>query len=341
MNPASRFPFSIVGGETIYRLVHEDLMGCIDVVRRAYLAHAEGRSVNPPSFFLRFQDRPNARIIALPTHLSDPWDVSGIKWIASYPDNISKGYPRASAVLIINNHDDGYPLACLEASIISAARTAASAVLAAHHLVEVGHHVRALGIVGTGFIARYVYRFLVGTGWEIDHVHLYDRALAESRRFAAQVCEPGRHDVISVAPDISSLLKNCDLILFATVAASPHVADPADFTRRPVILHLSLRDLAPELLLQSCNLVDDVDHVMQAETSLHLAERLTGRRDFVTGTLAQVILGECQVDHSRTVVFSPFGLGALDLAVGKWVYDRACEVGERLVVDDFFYDLER
>lgn len=341
MNSSSSFPFSIVSGRTVHRLIHEDLPGCIDVVRNAYLAHARGNSVNPPSFFLRFPDKPNARIIALPAHLAGQWDVSGIKWIASYPDNIRKGIPRASAVLIINSHEHGYPLACLEASIISAARTAASAVLAAHHMGDGIHKVRALGIVGTGFIARYVYRFLVGTGWEIENVHLFDSDPTESQRFATQVCESGRHASISVAADTSSLLKTCDLILFATVAASPHVHDPAFLTHRPVILHLSLRDLSPEILLRACNVVDDVDHVMQAETSAHLAEKLTRGRDFVAGTLAQVILGERSVDHSRTIIFSPFGLGVLDLAIGKWIYDRALEIGEHLVVDDFFHELER
>ena len=100
-----------------------------------------GASVNPQSVFLRFPDRPNARIIGLPSHLSAPWEVSGIKWIASYPDNIRAGLPRASAVLIINSHEHGYPLACLEASIISAARTAASAVLAARYLSANPYHV--------------------------------------------------------------------------------------------------------------------------------------------------------------------------------------------------------
>jgi hypothetical protein len=38
-------------------------------------------------------------------------------------------------------------------------------------------------------------------------------------------------------------------------------------------------------------------------------------------------------------VFSPFGLGVLDLAVGKYVYDQVVRTGELRVVEDFFYDL--
>jgi ornithine cyclodeaminase len=340
MNLAPTFPFSIVTGRTVYQLIGEDLAGCVGVVRDAYLAHAEGRSVNPPSFFLRFPDRPNARIIGLPSHLAPPMNLSGIKWISSYPDNIGSGFPRASAVLILNSHEHGYPFACLEASVISASRTAASAVLAASHL-SVSRRARNLGLVGTGLIARYVYQFLMGTGWEVDAVNLYDLAPQEAERFAAQVCQPGRHAEVRVSPDLPSLLMTCDLILFATVAARPHVHDPKLLEHCPVVLHLSLRDLAPELLLGACNIVDDINHVMHADTSPHLTERLTGSRDFVTGTLADVITGRCAVDHSRPRIFSPFGLGILDLAVGKWVYDRAVAAGDVLVLDDFFYDLQR
>jgi ornithine cyclodeaminase len=141
-------------------------------------------------------------------------------------------------------------------------------------------------------------------------------------------------------PDLASAVRDADLVLLTTVAPVPHIRDPQLLAHRPVVLHLSLRDLAPELILSACNVVDDVDHVMRAETSVHLAEQQVGSRSFVAGTLADVLEGRCAVDHGKAVVFSPFGLGVLDVAVGKWLYDRALAAGEAVPVPDFFASLD-
>jgi N-[(2S)-2-amino-2-carboxyethyl]-L-glutamate dehydrogenase len=113
------------------------------------------------------------------------------------------------------------------------------------------------------------------------------------------------------------------------------------FTHHPVVLHISLRDLAPEILLGATNIVDDVEHCLKADTSPHLVEQRIGSRDFLAGTLIDVLTGRVIVPTDRTVVFSPFGLGVLDLAVGKYVYDQVLRSGELHVVDDFFHDLRR
>ena len=152
------FELSIINGKTVFDIVRAHRSECIRIVREAYLAHADGQSVNPDSYFLRFPDKPDCRIIALPAYLGNGFDVAGLKWIASYPGNVQRGFPRASAVLVLNSYETGYPFAILESSIISAARTAASAVLAAHWLSGQSRRAHSLGIVGTGFIARYVLR---------------------------------------------------------------------------------------------------------------------------------------------------------------------------------------
>ena len=335
------FELSIINGKTVFDIIRAHRADCIDVVRDAYLAHAHGQSVNPDSYFLRFPEKPDCRIIALPAYVGDGFQVAGLKWIASYPGNVQRGFPRASAVLVLNSYDTGYPFAILESSIISAARTAASAVLAAYWLNGQSRRARSLGIVGTGFIARYVYDFLVDTGWEIEDVRLHDASSLESEKFRTTACRPERHRSVTVAPDVAQLVQASDLIVFATVASTPHITAPALFEHNPLVLHISLRDLAPEILLASQNVVDDVEHVMKANTSPHLAEQQTGNRDFVTGTLADIMLERRSVNRSRPIIFSPFGMGILDVAVGKWVYDQAVAAGRDQRLPDFFYETAR
>src|SRR5258706_8021021 len=125
------FELSIINGKTVSDIVRANRRECIRIVREAYLAHADGQSVNPDSFFLRFPDKPDCRIIALPAYIGNGFDVAGLKWIASYPDNVRRGFPRASAVLVLNRYETGHPLAILQSSILSAARTPAAALLAA------------------------------------------------------------------------------------------------------------------------------------------------------------------------------------------------------------------
>ena len=140
---------------------------------------------------------------------------------------------------------------------------------------------------------------------------------------------------------MTHLVTASDLILFTTVASAPHIADARLFEHNPLVLHISLRDLAPEILLRSQNVVDDVEHVMKANTSPHLAEQQTGNRNFVTGTLAEVMRGRRSVNRSRPIIFSPFGMGILDVAVGKWVYDQAVAAGRDQRLSDFFYETVR
>src|SRR3970282_2022061 len=63
------FEFSVIPGNTVREIIQADLPGIVHLVAGAYRAHARNQTVNPPSQFLRFPDRPNARIISLPAHL--------------------------------------------------------------------------------------------------------------------------------------------------------------------------------------------------------------------------------------------------------------------------------
>jgi len=334
-------PFAVISGGQVRGVLLGQEKEIVELVEATYRLHGAGDSVNPPSYFLRFPDRPSARIIALPASVGGRDRVDGLKWISSFPENVPAGVPRASAVLILNDHDTGYPFACLEASIISATRTAASAALAADWLSRHRPRPTRVGFVGLGLIARYIHTFLVGTGWSFDQIGVHDLSADSAAGFSNYLEQSGTTGQVTIYDSAEALIRSSDLVVFATIAAEPHVRDLSWFQHNPVVLHISLRDLAPEILLGSSNIVDDVEHCLKADTSPHLVEQLTGSRDFLAGTLEDVMAGRVGVPADRPVVFSPFGLGVLDLAVGKYVYDKVASAGELHIVDDFFHELRR
>ncbi|ADJ46562.1 ornithine cyclodeaminase [Amycolatopsis mediterranei S699] len=330
--------FTVVPGAVVHQVLDGARREVIDVVEEAYRTHGAGATVNPPSSFLRFPERPASRIIALPASAGGAIGVDGIKWISSFPENIASGLPRASAVMILNDQRTGYPTACLEASIISAARTAASAALAARTLTAGRPAPRRLGIVGAGLISRYVYEYLQADGWEFERIGIHDLSTDHAGGLRERIERDGVP--AEVHPDAESLVRGSDLIVFATVAATPHIDAPEWFDHHPVVLHVSLRDLAPSVIRAAANFVDDADHCLRAATSVHLTEQETGNRNFLAGTLYDVLTGAVAPPATDTIVFSPFGLGVLDLAVAKLVHGRAQDAGA-ITVDGFFHELRR
>jgi 2,3-diaminopropionate biosynthesis protein SbnB len=327
----------IVRGDQVVSLLEgreSELMG---VIQAAYESHARGNSALPHSIFLRFPDNQANRIIGLPAYLGDGFDICGIKWIASFPANIAAGLDRASAVLILNSTQTGRPEAIMEGAVISAKRTAASAALAAKYLQD-GKQTTNIGIVGCGLINFEIVRFLLATLPEARSLTIYDLDHSRAMYFKHK-CERTFHRIeVHIADRIDSVLHDTSLIAMATTAGEPHITDLSACAPGSTILHVSLRDLAPEVILAVDNVVDDVDHVCRARTSIHLAEQLVGNREFIRCTLADVTLGKSPArrDEESIAVFSPFGMGILDIAVGRLVRDLALEAGQGQMIETFF-----
>jgi 2,3-diaminopropionate biosynthesis protein SbnB len=325
--------FHVIPGAVIKDILDRQAHTMVARVEQVYLQHHDGQTLNPDSYFLRFPQQPANRIIALPASLEGEDAVAGIKWISSFPGNVAQQKPRASAVVILNDRETGYPYACLEGAQISAVRTAASAVSGAYWLNGQSRRANSVGFIGAGVIARNIARMLAVEGWEIGQaiVHDFDDASALALKGFVEQTDLCTARTGSLEEGLAA-----DLVIFATTAGEPYVKPPMAFHAGQVVLNISLRDIAPQLLLDANNLCDDVEHCMKASTSPHLAEQLTGNREFMNGTLAGLIRGEVQLDPSKPSIFSPFGLGVLDLALSKFVVDTALADGRAVAIDSFF-----
>ncbi|MGO1052132.1 2,3-diaminopropionate biosynthesis protein SbnB [Crossiella sp. CA198] len=322
----------ILGNDTVRRVLDGRELEVLAAVRQAYVQHARGETALPHSVFLRFPDDTRNRIIGLPAYLGGAQAVAGMKWIASFPGNVSLGLQRASAAIVLNSMRTGNPVALLEGSTISARRTAASAALAAATLPGATPD-SGVTLIGCGVINREVLRFLRVVRPELRAVTVFD--LDRERAAAFATCADPELTV-TVATDLDQALAANRLISFATTASVPHV-DLSACHPGTLVLGLSLRDVTIDGVLGAVNIVDDHDHVCRAATSLHLAEQHLGHREFITGTLGDLL--DIGTDHRRdphrVTLFSPFGLGVLDLAVSALVLRVARESGLGVELTDF------
>lgn len=320
----------VLGADEVATLLQHQEGAVLGAVTQAYAAHGRGETVVPHSAFLRVPGGCD-RFIALPAYLAAARPVAGMKWIASFPGNVGRGLERACGVVVLNCGSTGRPRAVLEASLVSARRTAASAALAARLLHEEAPV--AVGLLGCGVINFETLRFLLHVWPTIGRVLVCDLSPIRVAGFVARCRERFDGLPIEAVEGAQALAAEVPLLSIATTAMQPHLARIDGRVLRTV-LHLSLRDLTPAVVLAADNVVDDADHVCRADTSLHLAEREVGHRGFIGRTLPAIVTGAAPAggDPDRTTIFSPFGLGILDIAVAQLVWERAvaCGMGTRL-----------
>jgi 2,3-diaminopropionate biosynthesis protein SbnB len=324
----------ILRGDEVRLLLDGQEAAILSSVRRAYEIHGSGESFVPHSTFLSFPNGNSNRIIALPAYLGDEFDTAGIKWISSFTGNLSLGLERASAVVILNSMSTGRPETILEGSVISAKRTAASAALAAVSLHDNPDETR-VGLIGCGSINFEIVRFLRTVFPRLAELVVFDLDRGRAEQFAARCEAEFQVKSLEIETGLDQVFRKCSLVSLATTASQPHIANIPAETR--TILHISLRDLAPEIILRADNVVDDADHVCRARTSLDLAAQLAGNRDFIRCSLGDVLreTARSRAGTSSTTIFSPFGLGILDLAVSKLVRDLAQASDSGTVVPSF------
>jgi ornithine cyclodeaminase len=267
----------------------------------------------------------------MPASLEDDRPIIGAKWVGSFVANVAAGGERASALLIANDAETGRPRAIVDGTLISAKRTAAAAAVALRHIAT-AETAQTVALVGCGPINYEVFRFIAHL-FPVRTVALVDLDPKRAEAFGARL--QGEFSSVAVTTaTLDEVMATADVVSLATNASVPHIAS---IPRRPfVILNISLRDLAPSIIADAYNIVDDVEHVCSARTSVHLASMETGHRDFIRGTISDLISGALRYERPEVpTIVSPFGLAILDLAVLREVLSRTNGNGDTTRIANF------
>jgi ornithine cyclodeaminase len=299
---------------------------CIEAMAGALKALAREEAVNPLRYGMWLDDRSGV-LALMPAQLVKK-SLMGVKVIGIFPGNHGTEFDSHQGAVMIFETDHGRPLAILDASEITARRTAAVSGVATRQLARPDAH--RLAILGSGVQAGTHLEAMLLVR-EIKQVTVWSRTADHAAEFARHQSEQHGIDV-QVAGTAREAVQDADII--CTTTASPDPVLLGEWL--PAGVHInavgssvpSMRELDTEAVVRSRMIVDRRESVC-AEGGEFLCAREEGAigEDHVVAELGEVLLGKIAGRESgeQITLFKSLGLGVEDLAAAELVYRRAQE----------------
>lgn len=318
--------------------MHSDLY--VKAVSHALTLHAKGDYVQPLKPYLRIQEHNGHiadRIIAMPAYLGGESSISGMKWIGSKHDNPTlRGVERASGVIILNDTQSNYPVAILEASLISGMRTAAVTVIGSRYFAKSGF--TTVSCIGCGTIARMQLLSLLEQFPSITTIHLFDLNVQSANRLVRELRDRFSQVAITITADAESAVRQGEVVVTCTVADQPYI--PMEWIRKGAFIsNISIMDLHKDVFLLADKVV--VDDWQQANREKKTINQLVleGRfsQEQLYAELGEVVSGTKagRENDDEIIVLNPMGMAVEDIASAYEIYQRALLTGVGTTLDLF------
>lgn len=309
----------------------------VEAISDVLALHSQGDFVQPLKPYLRAQGKEGHiadRIIAMPAHIGGDQAVSGIKWIGSKHDNPAKrGLERASGLIILNDPESNYPIAVMEAGLISSMRTAAVTAVGCRHLAR--KEFKTVSCLGCGIIAKRQMYSLLEQFSHIAAIHLYDLNRQSAERLAGELQQYFPSVDVIVENTAEEAVRQGEVIVTCTVTDQPYIE--FDWLQKGAFVsNISIMDVHKEVFLKADKVVvDDWDQANREKKVIHQLV-LEGRfsREQLHAELGQIIVGEKKGRESENeiIILNPMGMAIEDIACARSIYQRAVAVnaGTRL-----------
>ncbi len=305
---------------------------CMTRMDEALRTLDRGEALNPLRSMLRIPDR--GVLGLMPGWLGSPGAL-GLKVVAVFPGNHGTEYDAHQGVVVLFDNDNGVPLAILDASEVTAIRTAATTGVATRLLAR--EDSRILAILGTGVQARTHLEALL-LARPFDEIRVFSRSAEKREAFAARESKRhGRRVVAAASP--RECVAGADVICTTTSSAEPVLLGewltPGMHVNAVGASLASARELDSAAVARSRMFVDRRESTENESGAYRtaLAEGAIGEGHIV-GEIGAVLDGNVEGRRSaeEITLFKSLGLAVEDLAAAHHVWRRAVEeeVGTRV-----------
>lgn len=260
----------------------------------------------------------------------------GTKLVAVVPGNAARGLPVTNGLMILNDGENGLPIAIMNAAALTAQRTGAVGSLGVKYMTP--PEISSIGVVGCGVQGTWQAIYACALR-PIREVFCLDRSAAIVERFSATVRRHSPQVRIIACGDARELLESTSLVIAATTSSEPVLPDePALLDKKHFIsvgsFKPSMQELPDSVYRLAGNLAVDSEHARyEVGDVINAVERgILKNADIYC--ISECIAGRRTIDTNCTTVYKTVGMAAYDLFAAQAFYHaaRARKVGQEILL---------
>ena len=314
---------------------HDDVLAllpmaeCIDAVTDALRTLARGGALLPLRQVVRLPDGRNAFAL-MPAALNDP-SALGAKIITVFPGNDATPYDSHQGAVLLFDTEYGRLIGILDASTITALRTAAVTAVATRLLAR--EDARTLALLGAGVQAG-THLESIGLVRRIDEVRVWSRSGDRARRFADRYAAAGKR--IVVCQSAREAAEGADVVCTITSSREPVLFGewlaPGTHVNAVGASLATSRELDSAAVVKSRLYVDRRESTVNEGGDFLVPKRegLIGD-DHIVGEIGELLIEPPRIPGRRSAdeitLFKSLGLAIEDVAAARRIYDRALAAG--------------
>ncbi|MGY5852690.1 MAG: ornithine cyclodeaminase family protein [Candidatus Thorarchaeota archaeon] len=294
----------------------------IDALLIAFKEMGEGRVEMPPKPGIHPGEGDNF-IHAMPAYIP-ALNSAGMKWVSGFPNNIQRGLPYITGLLILNNSETGLPLSVMDCVWITAMRTGAATAVAAKYLARPDSTVA--GVLGCGVQGRSNVEALLEV-IPLEKIMAYDVSESATNEYKRDIEKQFGLDV-TIVDSPKKAVSECDVIVTAgPILKAPHATIQQGWFDEGGFASLVDFDSYwhPEAMKESDKFCTDdttqLYHYRDAGYFQDIPE--------IYADLGELVAGKKRGRESaqeRTIACN-LGLAMDDMAVAPLIYRKALEMG--------------
>jgi len=243
-----------------------------------------------------------------------------LKAICVIPDNPARGLDAHQGTVTLFDGETGMPTAILDASAITAIRTAAVTAVATEVLARAG--ARTLAILGAGVQGRAHLRALAGVR-DFGQVRVYAPTRAHAQALVNQAGLAGTE--LSVAASAEDAVRGADVVVAATNAREPVLQrawlEPGAHLSAVGASTPQAKEIDTATVAASALFCDSRESVLAeaGEFQLAVTEGLIAGEEHIRAELGEVLAGTApgRRDDDELTLFRSLGIAVEDLAAAE------------------------